>query len=449
MRAIPWMVPVLATLLAAPVSGPGVPWAGPPAIPDPAHPQRPHDPLFSYEGGAGERPVLVLLLHEGPPSPARLDLARDAVFGSALTSAAGYYEGASLGRLTLVPATDTGVLPVPAASVASITHPFERARAVLAAADPLLAFDRFDRDGDGRVGDGELVVLALDEAGPARSVPAGGDGEGPTHDGVKLESRVNFAPLTGNAMTRIHELGHGLVHLLDLYPTGVETLSLGGATLGLPAETLVGPNAWERLHVGWGQARPASEQTVRLPPAATTGEMLVVPLAETRYVLLENRQALAGTVDAGLPVSGLALWRVDERALETAGPLHEPVVTLHAFLAPGLSTELPDGTSVAVLQARGADLVVHVDGPGPGLAAWADAGLLHVVNTGPETDTVELSGAGPRVLVALAPGEIWTWPVAPRPGTVLVAESLVHPGVGVTLYSESDGGLSPCRAACG
>lgn len=148
-------------------------------------------------------------------------------------------------------------------------------------------------------------------------------------------------------------------------------MDFGGYLLNGTGFLPVRPSAWLRLYMGWAtpvHASPSGARRFDLPPvSATTDSVLVIPLDDGEYLLVENRQkadedgrvrlragALDGSAetievapdsvellfqdslsgkpnprrlkgyllgsgaDAGIPASGLVVWKVDEWLLRSA-----------------------------------------------------------------------------------------------------------------------------------
>lgn len=119
-----------------------------------------------------------------------------------------------------------------------------------------------------------------------------------------------------------HEFGH-LLGLPELYAPGGATHE-GIGVWGLMGQgTWLGRgdrpphvSAWCKLAMGWAQPELVERSTrVTLPAVDHSGKIIKLwargPERSWEYYLIENRQR-RGT-DAGLPGSGLLIWRVDER----------------------------------------------------------------------------------------------------------------------------------------
>lgn len=148
-------------------------------------------------------------------------------------------------------------------------------------------------------------------------------------------------------------------------------MDFGGYLLSGSGFLPVRPSAWLRLYMGWATpvyATPAGARSFRLPPVGPSSDsVLVVPLDDGEYLLIENRQransagkvllevgelgktpatievasdsveqlfldsldkkpnprrlkgyVLGAPADAGIPASGLVTWKVDEWLLRSA-----------------------------------------------------------------------------------------------------------------------------------
>lgn len=148
-------------------------------------------------------------------------------------------------------------------------------------------------------------------------------------------------------------------------------MDFGGYLLNGAGFLPVRPSAWLRLYMGWATpvyATPSGAKRIRLPPVGPSSDsVLVIPLDDGEYLLVENRQkadadgkvrlqvgelgktattievaadsvehlfldsldrkpnprrikgyVLGAPVDAGIPASGLVTWKVDEWLLRSA-----------------------------------------------------------------------------------------------------------------------------------
>jgi M6 family metalloprotease-like protein len=152
--------------------------------------------------------------------------------------------------------------------------------------------------------------------------------------------------------TMVHELGHGILGLPDLYDTGVYPALptsqgighwglMGSGNYNTPASP-AHLSAWSKDQVGWITVQalaPASDTTRHvLNPIVTSDAALRIDIAgTTEYFLLENRQALGS--DADLHGEGLLIWHVAPDVID----LYRPLNQINAHTPHGLKLEQADG----------------------------------------------------------------------------------------------------------
>lgn len=239
---------------------------------------------------------------------------------------------------------------------------------LLDAADPNIDFSQYDGDGDGYV---DLVaILHPLRDGACQSPPSphiwahrwvySGWKGAPyqTDDGVYVDDYVIQSAVggpvnncdAGQSMavgTMVHELGHGILGLPDLYDTGQASQGIGhwGLMGSGNYNTPASPahlTAWSKDQVGWITVQavaPASDTTRHvLNPIVTSDTALRIDIAgTTEYFLLENRQALGS--DADLHGEGLLIWHVAPDVIAQYWPWNE----VNAHTPHGVKLEQADG----------------------------------------------------------------------------------------------------------
>lgn len=114
-----------------------------------------------------------------------------------------------------------------------------------------------------------------------------------------------------------HEFAHILgARLPDLYDTDRSSFGLGDWSL-MASGTFVGCHcpthldAWSKVTLGWVEPIIlASPTELTIPPVETQKAIYKIPITDTEYFLLENRQKIG--FDATLPAGGLLIYHVDE-----------------------------------------------------------------------------------------------------------------------------------------
>ncbi|MFQ5900527.1 MAG: M6 family metalloprotease domain-containing protein [Thermodesulfobacteriota bacterium] len=307
-----------------------------------------------------------------------------------------YYSSMSNGKLILTPATEDdtanggtandGVVgwlrlgtttpqgTTPDNQLTDLTKTHQIASDALNAADAYVDFSSYDTDSDGNVTSKELVIviilagyeeagLGMDETGTAlaqdtttpriwaHATSFGGDAISiPTLDGVTVNTTSTnsygqaytiFGERQGDHAATlgvmVHELGHAILDLPDLYDTdgsssgiGVWGLMSSGAwgmanSDNYTGETPVMLAAWVRVILGWITATPptgSGSTTINAASQSNATITKVVTNNQDEYFLVENRQDSG--YDTGLErwfntgFGGLAVWHIDDN-IGTAG----------------------------------------------------------------------------------------------------------------------------------
>jgi M6 family metalloprotease-like protein len=249
------------------------------------------------------------------------------------------------------------------------------ARDAIRKADSYVDFKAFDLNGDGYVDSSELAVVVI-VAGFERSYGAGYEPcvwghkwdmggsfqppivdeviVGADHDGAGGYAQFGeihqSTPDDRHHATigiMVHELGHLIFGLPDLYDTddsssGVGAFCvMGGGSWGqkttdaYEGQTPVLPCAWIKYNRGWVSAPSVIEGTERLPAAGairTTGANSAIKrptCTSNEFFLIENREPLG--YDRGLEkylgtgFGGIAIWHVDESVPNNRNDSHRMV----------------------------------------------------------------------------------------------------------------------------
>lgn len=279
---------------------------------------------------AGERKVLLVLVNFSDRS--LLTTAAEwepAVFSSAPEnkSVARYYAENSFASLQIAPAAHSQTENPPGVVTVTIAaaHPdsdetlateINVLNQALAEAAAVVNFRAFDIDGNGMLEPSELAIYFIYagyEASESRRIPSvwahnwGGDGVtagGVTVSNWAMNGELNAAELQLPIGAMVHELGHALCGLPDLYDTSYTNAGMGifslmaagsfGADTGEDVGTT--PTAlglWSREYLGWSiPPDPGREGLLSLNPPLDTQESgfkLKAPGRESEYFLLENR----------------------------------------------------------------------------------------------------------------------------------------------------------------
>lgn len=394
-------------------------------------------PFFSRVGGQSDRAVLVIYVRfTDVDYPSGFDATRIArryfgtggPFATTFPSVVDFFRRLSFNDLFLFPAAEQegipqdGVVSVeyPGTSADFAATPFRtRNKTLLELADPYFDYSTYDVDGNGRLDNTEIVVNLLEVnsvAPPFQGCGLMSSAEPVTLDGTVLNDLET--PLVGhstNLITIIHENGHALTHMADLYGFGAGKLDFAGPTCNEADSTLFAPNSWTKMHLGWITPTVVeADGYYEVREANSTGDAFILydPSRGTDdYFMVENRQRMAGTYDQGASDSGLVIWRVSDSSLGVANGLRpiEPIVPSGVRTPTnnygGLPTDAwnpadpatpqremvatwPDGTpspvSVRAIGRSGQTIRAYFDVVGPGLLV----------------DTYPLDKAGPIATVA-------------------------------------------------
>ncbi|UCC83253.1 MAG: M6 family metalloprotease domain-containing protein [Gemmatimonadota bacterium] len=282
-----------------------------------------------------------------------LTVGGDIVNWVTMDSPSTWYEGSNNG---LDPGTD---------------HTGDFIEALLVAADANIDFSQYDGDGDGVVDLVAILHPLQDGAcqgsshiwahrwvyrawkGTRFQTNDWGGSDWVYVDDYVIQSAVG-GPNTGcdpsqnmAVGTMVHELGHGILGLPDLYDTGQSSQGIGhwGLMGSGNYNTPASPahlSAWSKDQVGWitVQAVTPGSDTTRhvLNPVFSSDAALRIDLpGTTEHFLLENRQALGS--DVGLHGEGLLVWHVAPDVIAQHRPLNE----VNAHTPHGVKLEQADG----------------------------------------------------------------------------------------------------------
>ncbi len=289
---------------------------------------------------------------------------------------ADYFNKASYGKVTLAPATESfgtanngvvGWLSIPYVHPNTGSNPFVTAtqrlvRDAIMAADPYVNYAAYDTDANGIVEPDELAIVVITagyEAALSTS-PAPktwghkwwtGNTYAPTVDGKKIYNYCMFGEIHDATWTtahqatmgiQVHELGHLIFGLPDLYDTdgssggignwgvmgggswGAKTGEYGGATPVLPS-------AWTKVNRGWVTPMPGTgTRSFRGAGSAFANSLNTVSRSNTsasgQYFLVENRQNSGYDRglqrDMGASFGGLAIWHIDDNMTSNSNDSH-------------------------------------------------------------------------------------------------------------------------------
>jgi M6 family metalloprotease-like protein len=412
------------------------------AYPSPAydfsHPGSTHvgRPLFSSVGGQSDRAILVIYIRWidiDYPAAFPASTVAQRYFGTGFPSTTfpsvgDFFRRLSFNDLFVFPASEyegtaqDGVVQVqyPGTKADFQATPISvRNKTLLELADPYFDYSLYDVDGNGSLDNTEIVVNML-EAEP--NLPLGqGCGLNAFTDPVTLDGTVLNSlqlPLVNtatNLITIIHENGHALTQMADLYGFGAGRLDFAGPTCSLSDATLFAPNSWTKMHLGWITPTVVdADGYYNVGEANSTGDALILydPAHGTDdYFLVENRETTPGTYDQGASDSGLVIWRVSDASLGVANGLRpiEPMLPSGATTTTnnygGSSMDAWDPSDPATPQremvrtwADGTASPVSVRAIGP--KANTILAYFDVVGPGILVDTYPLDKTGPITAVA-------------------------------------------------
>jgi M6 family metalloprotease-like protein len=320
----------------------------------------PHDVLLNPIGGTTDRPMVVIYVQfaderfedtNSPPGDKWTDTdfmdasdIHERFFSGEFPSVVDYFETSSNGNLIFFPADESDDSNGGAINdgVISITIDanktgwvfgddalewHEQQEAILNAASEHIDFASFDRNGDGRVTEDELIIVRHDVdlqeipggSGAIRSAPSGLEIDGVTLGRPGQGFRMINSGTATNLMTLVHEIGHQAFDMLDTYAQGAENIGsamdIGGFTSNVADDDLFHPNAWHAMHLGWIDPVVVTKSGFYDVPRVPYGSSFILydPEKDTdNYFIVENRGAIAGTYDQGVGGHGLVVWRIDE-----------------------------------------------------------------------------------------------------------------------------------------
>ncbi|MBG0831722.1 hypothetical protein HS041_28770 [Planomonospora sp. ID67723] len=436
----------------------------PEPLPDFAHPHAPHYPWYQPVNAATSRPVLIIRGgFTDVPWPAVKD---DAWLGrryfGGYPSVRDYFVQSSDGRVYLTRAAessgvhDDGIVTVDygltLAQWTALTDE-QMMRHAVNLADPLVNYAAFDRNGDHRLGQDEVVIVVLQsvrsdtggyigECGAAREVFPG-----PVLDGMDLDRRVNvWANSATNQISLDHEMMHAAFGLdRDFHGYPIHGFDVMGNTC-TEDEWYVDLNSWHKMHLGWAKPTIVTRDGYYGVPTWDTSDTAFLLYDPDRgtddYLLVENRWRRPGGYDADVKDNGLAVWRIDESQyynnapdaypIRLQGPCPDYSCTHYAWDASDPETPqrdmtgpwrdgTPSNVAIRMVNEAGPTTTVYFDVPGPGaavdcfdrstptrrrevqvIAGQTVALRLPVQNTSEQSGAVGLGLAG-----QLEPG--WSW----------------------------------------
>ncbi len=290
-------------------------------------------------------------------------------FFAASGSIADFYDQASFGQLTLVPAAETdglsdGIIEVTLGTNHPDSYLYSQtiAASALSAANAAVDFSAYDSDADGYVTGSEMHIIfvtagyeqsycgyscpgpkmwghqwSLDPALTLDGVALGASSADGDYGGYAMFGEIHGFGGTSNHAATIgimaHELGHDL-SWPDLYDTDGGSQGVGEwSIMGSGSWNLVAqygdspalPDAWLKWYQGWitPASAEAGQHSYTLGQASGSADALLLgnnpagvdwdfykQAGSGEYWLVENRQ-LSG-YDAGLPGCGILIWHIDE-----------------------------------------------------------------------------------------------------------------------------------------
>ncbi|GLW12765.1 hypothetical protein Misp01_78930 [Microtetraspora sp. NBRC 13810] len=436
----------------------------PDPLPDFAHPNAPHYSGYQPVNAATSRPILIIRggFTDLPWPAAKDDAWLGRRFFGGYPSVRDYFVQSSDGRVDFSRARersgvhDDGVVTVDYgitnAQWDALTDE-QKMRHGVNVADPLVDYSVFDRNGDHRLGQDEVVIAVLQPVPFDTGDSIGGNGAtrgvfpGPALDGIDLDWRPNiWAQSALNQITLAHEVMHaafGVGRDFHGYPiTGFDLM--GGTASG--AEWYVELNSWHKMHLGWAKPTVVTRDGYYSVPAWDTSDTAFLLYDPDRgtddYLLVENRWGRPGTYDVDVRDNGLAVWRIDESQyyndapdaypIRLQGPCPDYACTDHAWDASDPQTPqremtgpwrdgTPGGVAVRMVYEAGPTTTAYFDVPGPGaavdcfdrytesrrrevqvIAGQTVALRLPVQNTAEEAGAIGLG-------LAEEPGPGWSW----------------------------------------
>ena len=147
-------------------------------------------------------------------------------------------------------------------------------------------------------------------------------------DPIRIDDYVMMPAFACDAMTMIqigvfaHEFGHAF-GLPDLYDTTGKGSGLGkwclmaSGSWGGDGESPDRPShmsPWAKSYLGWISLQPVvGDMSVSLEAIESTPRALRIPISTTQYYIVSNERRRG--FDSRLPADGLAIWKVNESAL--------------------------------------------------------------------------------------------------------------------------------------
>lgn len=290
---------------------------------------------------------------------------QQAFFSSSQPSVADYYNEVSYGELSIVPATEshgTSNDGVVGWLRLNQNHPDcentsdpntcyqSLASAAIAASDPYINLAAYDSNSDGTITPDELSIILVIAGGECAYggvsspcvwahqwelwTPLVMDGKSVSHYAMFGERHLDHQATIG---VMVHELGHLMLGLPDLYDTdgssqgagNFEVMALGSwcksSTDSYWGQSPVHPSAWTKEFAGFLDPFIVNNGTdITVEAASVSASVLKVPTQmPEQYFLIENRYAIG--YDAGLQgclgfsgeKGGIAIWHIDNSILST------------------------------------------------------------------------------------------------------------------------------------
>ncbi|MBT0664442.1 M6 family metalloprotease domain-containing protein [Geobacter pelophilus] len=245
-------------------------------------------------------------------------------------SVANFYKDNSFGALTITPVTHSQPASPPGVVQVSInrSHPYnyadtwanEQAWITLAlnGAAPYVDFNSLDTDGDGLIETSEAVVYFIvagyEESGSSKTPNVwahawvNASGAGKQFPDYAINGELNNAGIRHPIGIIVHELGHQMLGLPDLYDTSYTNAGMGnfsvmaGGSWGLVSgqysgTTPVALDAWSREYLGWTlPITPSIGGSYLLGSALGAPDnalKLIKPsISSTEYWMMENRHPI-------------------------------------------------------------------------------------------------------------------------------------------------------------
>jgi M6 family metalloprotease-like protein len=306
--------------------------------PDFAHPATPHYPLYSPYGGSLSRPLLVIYRQFTDVSP---DPSHDSAwaaqrfFGPDFPNLHQYYLFNSFCMAMFTPARETegtvndGIVVVNTGITADAWWAMsdgDMRKTGLEGADPFVNFASFDTNLDGIVTNEELLVVQMHVArNPSENCGATRWSSPVTLDEKQIILPVAQGTEITNLITHIHEVGHIAFDTTDFYGYYHGLFDPYGPTCGLPDDTFVSYNAYNKLHLGWIHPTVVTRDGFyEIHDAGETGEAFILydyDRGTNDYFVVENRRRDGLNVyDQSISDEGLVIWKIDEAVFANPDP---------------------------------------------------------------------------------------------------------------------------------